>query len=240
MSARAGDSRGAARRPWMAVARPLGEIAIVTVGILIAFALEAWWDGREKAAQEQVHLRALASDLQQNIAALKTLIGNEEVVMAGSEELLERARAQQPGQTAPLEELFNQVFNSARFEPVMGAYEALVNSGGLTLIRDETLRASLAEFAAKVGGQYAESWSAEHYFAFAREFAGRFLLLHKQNTAADARERAYEEMLRDPGFQEHLALRYYSERDVANKYRGLLQQAEAVLAQVRAQVEDQG
>lgn len=240
MSARAGDSRGVARRPWMAVARPLGEIAIVTVGILVAFALEAWWDGREKAAQEQVHLRALASDLQQNIAALKTLIEKEESVMSGSQELLKRARAQQSGNTASLEELVNQVFNSVRIEPVMGAYEALVNSGGLTLIRDETLRAALAEFAARVGGQYAESWSDEHYFAFAREFAGRVVLLQSQNPAADARERAYEEMLRDRRFQEQLALRYYSERDVANKYRGLLQQAEAVLAQVRAQVRDQG
>ena len=239
MTVRAGDSRGVARRPWMAVARPLGEIAIVTVGILIAFALEAWWDGREKAAQEQVHLRALASDLQQNIAALQMLIEQEESVMSGTQELLKRARAQQSEDTASLEELFNQVFNSARFEPVMGAYEALVNSGGLTLIRDEALRAALAEFAAKVGGQYIESWSAEHYFAFAREFAGPVLLLQTQNPAADARERAYEEMLRDRRFQAHLALRFYSERDVTSKYRGLLQQAEAVLAQVRTQVRDQ-
>ena len=240
MTARARDPGGVAGRPWMAVARPLGEIAIVTVGILIAFALEAWWDGREKAAQEQVHLRALASDLQQNIGELKTLIEREKEVMTSSQELLKLARVQQPGETARLEELFYQVFNSARFEPVMGAYEALVNSGGLTLIRDESLRAALAEFAAKVGGQYAESWSEEHYFAFAREFAGRVVLLQAQNPAADARERAYEEMLRDRRFQEHLALRYYSERDVANKYIGLRQQAEAVLAQVRAQIRDQG
>ncbi|MGH8203119.1 MAG: hypothetical protein ACREST_00830, partial [Steroidobacteraceae bacterium] len=189
---------------------------------------------------EQVHLRALASDLQQNIGSLQTLIGKEKTVMSSSQELLKRALAQPSVSTASLEELFSEVFNSVRFEPVMGAYEALVNSGGLTLIRDESLRAALAEFAAKVGGQYAESWSEEHYFAFAREFAGRVTVLHSQNPAADAREHAYEEMLRDRRFQEHLALRYYSERDVANKYRGLLQQAEAVLAQVRAQVRDQG
>ena len=101
----------------MAVARPLGEIAIVTIGIVIAFAPEDWWDRREKAAQEQVHLRALASDLQQNIAALKTLIEREGDVMAGGQELLKLVRGQQPGQTAPLEELFNQVFNSANSNP---------------------------------------------------------------------------------------------------------------------------
>lgn len=221
---------------WKAVARPLGEIAIVTVGILIAFALEAWWDDRATARQEQVHLRALASDLQQNVAALRTLIESEESVMSSSEELLRLARAQQRGSATALDELFASVFNSSRYEPVMGAYEALVNSGGLTLIRDESLRAALAEFAAKVSGRYAESWSDEHYFSFAREFAGRVVLLHAQGPGADARERAYEEMLRDPRFQQHLALRYYSERDVANKYRGLLQHAEAVLAQLQKQI----
>ncbi|MGH8249708.1 MAG: DUF6090 family protein [Steroidobacteraceae bacterium] len=229
-----------AGRPWMAVMRPLGEIAIVTVGILIAFALEAWWENRATAAQEQVHLRALASDLQQNIAELKRMIEGEEDVMTSSQELLKRAGAPEPGSTESLDELFNMVFNSARYEPVMGAYEALVNSGGLTLIRDESLRAALAEFAATVGGQYTESWSAEHYFAFAREFAGRLLLLHSRHSSAAVRQLAYEKMLRDPRFQEQLAMRYYSERDMANRYRGLLQQAETALAQVRTQIGNQG
>lgn len=225
--------------PWKVVARWLGEIAVVTVGILIAFALDAWWDNRATAEQEQVHLRALASDLQQNIAALQELLEKEESVMSSCQGLLKLTRAEQAPPAASLEELFSSVFNSGRYEPVMGAYEALVNSGGLTLIRDESLRAALAEFAAKVQGQYAETWSNEHYFSFTREFGGRYLLLHAQSTAADARERAYEAMLRDPRFQEHLATRYYSERDMANKYRGLLKQAEELLAQLREQVDEQ-
>lgn len=130
------------------------------------------------------------------------------------------------------------VFNSGRYEPVMGAYEALVNSGGLTLIRDESLRAALAEYAARIRGRYEESWSDEHYFSFARQFAGRIILLSTQNPGdADSSKRAYEDMLRDRKFQEHLAMRYYSERDMANKYRGLLQQTEKVLAQLRTQIQ---
>lgn len=229
-----------AARRWKAVARALGEIAVVTAGILIAFALDAWWDNRATAEQEQVHLRALASDLQQNVAALKTLLESEEGVMSSSQELLRLARAQQPPATASLQELFASVFNSGRYEPVMGAYEALVNSGGLTLIRDESLRAALAEFAAKIHGQYEETWSNERYFSFAREFVGRVVLLHAQNAGADAREREYQEMLRDPRFQEHLALRYYSERDLENKYRGLLRQAEELLVHLRTQIRESG
>jgi Family of unknown function (DUF6090) len=222
---------------WKAALRPLGEIAVVTVGILIAFALEAWWDNRATAAQEQVHLRALASDLAQNVSTLEALIANEEDLMASCGELLRRLRGEAPASKAKTGDLLSEVFSSLRYEPVMGAYEALVNSGGLTLIRDEALRAALAAYAAELRGRYEESWSDDHYFAFAREYAGPFMIAATQETDAAARERVYEAFLRDPRFREHLALRYYSERDMARKYRGLLEQAQKVRAQVQAQIE---
>jgi hypothetical protein len=225
-----------ARRRWRAFAAALGEIAIVTIGILLAFSLEAWWDNRATAEREQAHLRALESDLLKNIAALKEQIEGEESVMSSSTALLARIREPRSGGKASLEELFNQVFSSGRFEPVLGAYEALVNSGGLTLIRDEALRASLAEYVANLRGRYTESWSDEHYFAFAREYAGRLMLLQTQKASAADRKRAYEAMLGDARFQEQLATRYYSERDMANKYRGLLREAEQLLARLRSEM----
>ncbi len=216
----------------------MGEIGIVTAGILIAFALDAWWDNRATAEREQIHLRALASDLEQNIATLQDLVGNEEKIMASSKELLRLAEPGQQGSAASLDQHFSMVFNSRRYEPVMGAYEALVNSGGLTLIRDATLRAALAGFAAKVRGRYEETWSDEHYFAFAREFGGRLVLLHAREPAPEAREREYREMLQDERFLQHVAMRYFSERDITTKYRDLLAQAEAVRASVDGQIRE--
>jgi len=214
----------------------LGEIGIVTVGILIAFSLDQWWDNRSLARQEQAHLRALASDFQQNVDSLKKLIVLEQQVAASSHELLLRAQARQSG-SETLSQLFSRVFNSARYEPVMGAYEALVNSAGLTLIQDDSLRGALAQFAARVNDQYAERWSNELYFTFAREFAGKIVLAFETTSDAD-REREFQELLHDPRFQGHLAMRYSGERDMAREYDGLLQQAEAVLSQVRKQIDD--
>lgn len=230
----------AAGRRWRGVARRLGEIAIVTAGILIAFALDAWWDSRATAEQEQVHLRALVSDLQLNVALLTTQIQLEARVASSCQDLLRLARTERADATPSLGRLVTQVFNSSRYEPVMGAYEALVNSGGLTLIRDEALRGALAGFAAKVRGQYAESWSNEHYFAFVRDFGGRVVLLIAQDASENTREREFQQMLRDPKFQEHLAMRFYSERDIAGKYSELLRQAEELLVQLRAQVRETG
>lgn len=208
----------------------------MAAGILIAFALDAAWDNRVTANREQVHLRALASDFEQNVTELRALIRIEEDVMSSSQELLKLARAPQTESTTSLMELMSGIFNSSRYEPVMGAYEALVNSGGLMLIRDESLRAALAEFAALVGGEYAESWSNEHYFAFVREFGAPFMLYIWEGEQGAADERVLSEMLNDPRFQQHLVVRYYGERDVARKYRDLLEQSEGLLAQLRAEL----
>jgi hypothetical protein len=221
----------------MRVAQRLGEIAIVTAGILLAFALDAWWDSRATAEHEQIHLRALASDMQQNVAALDKLVSMEELIIANSEALLRLVPRLGTEPVRPVRPLVEQVFNSSRYEPVTGAYEALINSGGLTLIRDEKLRAALADFAASVRGQYAEHWSEEHYFAFSREYGGRMLLLSVQGADALAAEQEYRRMLGERRFQEHLAMRYYSERDMTRKYRALLGKAQALLVQLRAQTD---
>jgi hypothetical protein len=216
--------------------RGLGEIGIVTVGILIAFALDAWWDDRAMTRQEQIHLHALASDFQQNVDSLKRLVALEHSIASSSRELLLRSQGREPGSPESVSKLVNNVFNSARYEPVMGAYEALVNSAGLTLIHDDSLRAALAQFAARVKDQYSERWSNDLYFTFAREFGGRIVIGFNFKTEAE-REREFQQLLQDPRFQSHIAMRYSSERDVGNEYGELLRQAEAVLAQVQAQIE---
>jgi hypothetical protein len=221
----------------MPVAKRLGEIAIVTAGILLAFALDAWWDSRATAEHEQIHLRALASDMQQNVAALDTLVTMEEKIIANSQALLSIAPRLRTEPVRAVRPLVEQVFNSSRYEPVTGAYEALINSGGLTLIRDEKLRAALADFAASVRGQYAEHWSEQHYLSFSRDYGGRMLLITVQRADALTAEKEYRQMLGERRFQEHLAMRYYSERDMLRKYRALFGKAQALLVQLRAQVD---
>jgi hypothetical protein len=224
------------RRVRAKLLRILGEIGIVTVGILIAFTLDAWWDGRSLARDEQAHLRALASDFQQNVDSLKKLIELEQQIAASSHQLLLRAQSNAPS-PEPLTKPFSGVFNSARYEPVMGAYEALVNSAGLTLIHDDSLRAALAQFAAQVNDQYSERWSNELYFAFARDFGGRIVLGFQRTNQAE-REREFQELLQDPRFQGHIAMRHSAERDMGRKYAALLRNAESVLSQVRKQIDD--
>lgn len=213
------------------VTRAIREIVIVVVGILIAFGLDAAWERRNKAAEERAHLRALASDFDENVRRLRAHVRTEDRISTSSQALLAIAQRNGPLPTDSVTHLMGMVFNSSRYEPVMGAYEALVNSAGLTLIEDDTLRAALANFSARVNGRYAERWSDELYLSFIKEFTGRMRFIEDPETGARPADK-YDPLLRDPKFQDYLALRYLGERDVARRYRALLAEAEAIAARL--------
>jgi len=70
----------------------LAEIGIVVVGILIAFSLNSWWEGRAAAGREQDHLSALQADFTQNVARLHALASSQDRVSRASWDLLQVAR----------------------------------------------------------------------------------------------------------------------------------------------------
>lgn len=225
----------------------LAEIGIVVVGILIAFSLNSWWDGRTAAAREQAHLIALRADFRQNVERLDALAASQDRVSRASRALLVVARDQGSVSPDSIDRLMGQVFSSDQFDPVMGAYENLVNSGGLAQIRDEGLRGELASFAAMVEARYAEQFSLALYLDFNRAFMGRLGWADQivgdgpvgeagAGTAAPEGGRWNAAVLDDPVFQDHLAFRFISERQVADLYRELAGQARSVLERVESQI----
>src|SRR5262245_10867300 len=142
------------------------EGLVVMASILLAFSLDAWWSQRAADRAEAAHLRALRSDFQQNVSRLRDFVALEEGVMDASRRLLRVASAADlPASEDSVNNLLGRVFNSGRFEPVLGAYAAVVSSGGLAQLRDDGLRLALADFASFVeGGRYSEHYSDELYF----------------------------------------------------------------------------
>ena len=216
-------------------ARILLEMLAVVASILIAFSLDAWWSQRAQARTEQAHLRALRSDFEQNVSRLKELIEREERIADASRRLLlVSVSPETPAPEDSVRNLIGQVLNSTRFDPVMGAYEAVVSSGGLAQIRQDSLRLALADFASWLNGRYNERYSDELYFDFVRSFTGQLgltaaVVASDSSAAAQAGTIAQHGLLRDPKFREHLALRYLAEQGVAGAYKGLLEKAEEVL-----------
>ena len=213
-----------------------GEIFIVVAGVLIAFSLNAWWVERSARIDEQTHLRALERDFERNVGIYTTLLEREEEIVTASRELLQLARKQPDSEPAIVSPLMGHVFQSLRMEPALDAYQALVNSAGLTLLRDEELRGDLAGFASRGIDPYFARYSDQLYMAFTTRFVGRLQIAGIADEEPTAGQ-SYAELLGDPAFQEHLALRHFVERDVAGEYRQLLRQAEDILARLRTQID---
>jgi hypothetical protein len=231
-----GEFRALAQARSSVVLWALGEIFIVVAGVLIAFGLNAWWVERTTRAEEQTHLRALARDFERNVGVYKVLLEREERLVTASLELLQLARKQPDADPTRVRPLVDAVFSSLRQEPALDAYEALVNSAGLALLSDEKLRADLAGFATRVSDPYSEWFSNQLYMTFTTRFIGRLQYAAVIGGDAEALQ-SYAELLSDPAFQEHVAFRYLSERDVASDYRERLREAEAIYARLQAQLE---
>jgi hypothetical protein len=225
--------------------RILVEMLVLVASILIAFSLDAWWTRRASERTETAHLWALRSDFEQNVARLRVHIEREERIADASRRLLLVAISPEASSREDsASNLIGEVFNSGRFDPVMGAYEAVVNSGGLSQLRDDSLRVALADFASLLEGRYDERFSDELYFDFIRSFMGQlgFSVAVLDSDSLSATEAATAslsqgDLLRDPRFREHLALRYLAESGVAGSYRGLLEKAERVLDLARRALE---
>jgi hypothetical protein len=219
----------------------LAETGVVVVGILIAFGLNSWWEGRSALDREQAHLSALHSDFERNVERLDALARTQDRVSRASGDLLLIARGHSSASPDSVDRLMSEVFNSDQFDPVMGAYENLVNSGGLAQIRDPDLQATLASFAAMVDSRYWEEFSSILYLDFNRAFMGRLgwadvIVGQELGIGDEASQRSQaswnHEILADPVFQDHLAVRFSNQRDVAGWYRILAEQAGRALGRI--------
>jgi hypothetical protein len=147
---------------------------------------------------------------------------------------LQLARKQPDADPATVRELLGPVFQSYRKKPALDAYEALVNSAGLTLIRDEKLRLSLAGFADRAIEPFQERFADQIYLDFTTRILGRMQLAGL--VAGDGTEpTSFADLLRDAAIQEHLAYRYILEGEVATLYEERATEAREILEQLRAQ-----
>lgn len=125
-------------RTWASAAR---DVVLIVVSILIAFGLDAWWDGRSRAEDEHEALKTLVEELRASRAELDSVIafnlkqrraaGYFGTLVGGVERL-------------PHDSLifaFDARSGGMTFDPSLGASEALVRSG---LLRNAELRAQIA------------------------------------------------------------------------------------------------
>jgi len=123
------------------------EAFVIVASILLAFGIDAWWDGRGERTKEREALEALSEDFAaaDSVLAVRVLAIDSGAVAAQAIISLTGPNAD-AHQADSLTTLIPRIIRRPTFEPPMGTLEALLGSGELRLIRNAELKAALASF----------------------------------------------------------------------------------------------
>lgn len=131
------------------VRRGLAEVVIIAVGILLAFSVDAWWDGVQSGRDLERALSAVRTELEVNLRLVEGSIsaqrrvsdvGMELLTMTGPDASVEIA--------ARAEDLLVSFMPTPQTRPQVGALNSLLESGRLDEIDSEELPALLASLPA--------------------------------------------------------------------------------------------
>jgi hypothetical protein len=155
------------RWDWRRAARWFGaEFLVVVTGVLVALAVGAWWQGRQDAATEAAYLRQLAADLRETErAAARADAFLRPVDRAGSLLWLAFYETDPPPRDSLLA-LAERAMWTSTVRPVTGTAEALVATGDLALVRDDSLRTAVTAYLERTRGrlydheQFDRAWAA--------------------------------------------------------------------------------
>ena len=135
--------------PWPRLAI---EAFVIVGSILLAFAVDAGWDGQQERGEESDALASLRAEFTENIGRLDSTIEANETLRAGLLGMLTaiRERGVPAGSYVVPDSILTGVGGTPAFQPAHGALSSLLGSQGLVLIRDDSLRSALASWPAKM------------------------------------------------------------------------------------------
>ena len=145
--------------PWK---RITVEAVAIVASILLAFAIDAWWQDRNEVELERRLVTALLAEFEQNSELLRQeKIHYEQRYMDALRILEYLQQGTTSSDHAELEELFRGFLIAGTLHLESGAHDGLLGSGELSLIRDEELRNRLAAWPS-----YVNEWSEERDAVF--------------------------------------------------------------------------
>lgn len=147
------------RMSWL---RILVEGAVIVGSILLAFGIDAWWDGHTDAGREQRLLAALLTEFEANEELLGRARAEYETSYMAAARTLEAIDEGLDGiDEDELHALLGALLTNQTFHLESGVLEGLLAAGHLDLIRDQALRHRLAAWPS-----YVREWVEEEEMTF--------------------------------------------------------------------------
>jgi hypothetical protein len=132
------------RQRW----RDLGvEGVVIVASILLAFALDAWWDSRAQRQEEGQVLENLRTDFQAAGSQLDRYLLVDQTTLTSIEAILRSVRAARAAGDARVDVAtvdLARTLIAPTFDPRTGSLDGLLASGRLGILRNENLRQRLS------------------------------------------------------------------------------------------------
>lgn len=124
-------------------AQLLLELVIVFLGVLIALAADSWRQNRESTQRADSYLSAIASDMAESERILREAKANNEIYLARADSVqsILQGRAQLPDGVADVRAMMQ--LQADLPGPPMGTLRAVLTTGEISLLRSESVRATL-------------------------------------------------------------------------------------------------
>ncbi|NNK61877.1 MAG: hypothetical protein HKO98_01605 [Gemmatimonadetes bacterium] len=127
------------------------EALVIIASILIAFALDAWWDNRQERARIAELLSAVADDFEREVAVLDSIVAANRGRYVVETAFLRATDAGAATVSADsIARLAAMTEDHQIYDPSFGALSALLSSGGLESVDDPDLRRRLAGWPAEL------------------------------------------------------------------------------------------
>ena len=236
--------------------RMIGETVAIVLSILLAFAIDAWWQDRAEYREETSALRALRDEFEANREVLERFIAFHSDLQSSARAVLQLA-ADPTAETAA-EEVDRLIVNITWWgSPVSfesAALDAVILGAKLDLLDNEALRRMLADWRSQLvstSGQNAQEF--EHFYG-----ALLPVLRSRANLAqiSNASLRVPGEFFDDPGarlpvpagrldhralindreFQNAVVEKYWIEEDMLRQYRLLEPKIEKLLETLNSEI----
>ena len=130
--------------PWKRIAV---EAAAIVASILLAFAIDAWWDERNERVEEAEVLLGLKSEFSRyrdEISASINVYANNRPLIA--ELIIATRKGSWDSETLDIDAALNTIVDPKSHDFGGGVLDALINSGRLEIISDYDLRIMLANW----------------------------------------------------------------------------------------------
>jgi hypothetical protein len=150
--------------PWKRISV---EATAIVASILLAFTIDAWWDSRSDAMQEQALLLALSSDFDAAENMLRSAKRMHVVTAESGAKLISFGEADKipEAERDGIDLLVGMHFARAIFSPPMGTVESVMGSGRIDLIANQELVAELTQWSSVVSRlQILEIEAREHFY----------------------------------------------------------------------------